>query len=248
MAAQVVPVRRHALPLHLVLEHDRLHPAADEHRAQGRHLRRSRSRRFALYAATANISIPLVLTLIVWFTLPRRGHPRARASSATSRAGCPPASRAPPRVPIFVIEVISHFVRIISLSVRLFANILAGHLLILFMGGGLVVLLGIAGARRRSRCRVGDRLLPLRGAAWSPPCRPSSSPPSPPSTSAAPSPSTTSTRRNRSGPRPSSPHIAQAADPADVRHATPARRSRSASAPASARSARASASATSSAR
>jgi F-type H+-transporting ATPase subunit a len=40
--------------------------------------------------------------------------------------------------------VISHFVRIISLSVRLFANLLAGHLLILFMGGGLVVILGIA--------------------------------------------------------------------------------------------------------
>ena len=34
--------------------------------------------------------------------------------------------------------------RIVSLSVRLFANILAGHLLILFMGGGLVVLLNLA--------------------------------------------------------------------------------------------------------
>jgi F-type H+-transporting ATPase subunit a len=43
-----------------------------------------------------------------------------------------------------VIEVISQFMRIISLSVRLFANILAGHLLILFMGGGLAVLLGAA--------------------------------------------------------------------------------------------------------
>jgi F-type H+-transporting ATPase subunit a len=33
--------------------------------------------------------------------------------------------------------------RIVSLSVRLFANMLAGHLIILFMAGGLAVLLGI---------------------------------------------------------------------------------------------------------
>ena len=46
---------------------------------------------------------------------------------------------------IFVIEAISHFARLISLSVRLFANILAGHLLLLFMGGGLAVLLGRRG-------------------------------------------------------------------------------------------------------
>jgi F-type H+-transporting ATPase subunit a len=32
--------------------------------------------------------------------------------------------------------------RLISLTVRLFANLLAGHLIILFMAGGLVVLLG----------------------------------------------------------------------------------------------------------
>ncbi len=44
----------------------------------------------------------------------------------------------------FVIEAISHVARLISLSVRLFANILAGHLLLLFMGGGLAVLLGVA--------------------------------------------------------------------------------------------------------
>ena len=54
--------------------------------------------------------------------------------------GVPRAARGP----LFVIEAISHFVRIISLSVRLFANLLAGHLLILFMGGGMVVLLGAA--------------------------------------------------------------------------------------------------------
>ena len=45
---------------------------------------------------------------------------------------------------IFCIEVLSHFMRLVSLSVRLFANILAGHLLLLFMGGGLAVLLGLA--------------------------------------------------------------------------------------------------------
>jgi F-type H+-transporting ATPase subunit a len=56
----------------------------------------------------------------------------------------PEGVQGPAAGPIFVIEVISHFVRIVSLSVRLFANILAGHLLILFMGGGLVVLLGLA--------------------------------------------------------------------------------------------------------
>ena len=33
--------------------------------------------------------------------------------------------------------------RLLSLSVRLFANILAGHLIILFMSGGLAVLLGL---------------------------------------------------------------------------------------------------------
>jgi F-type H+-transporting ATPase subunit a len=55
-------------------------------------------------------------------------------------AGVPHAAR----VPLFFIEVISHFVRLISLTVRLFANILAGHMLILFMGGGLAVLLGLA--------------------------------------------------------------------------------------------------------
>jgi F-type H+-transporting ATPase subunit a len=78
---------------------------------------------FALFAATANISVPLVLTLVVWVSYHVEGF----------AAG-----------PIFVIEVISHLVRLVSLSVRLFANILAGHLLILFMGGGLVVLLNLS--------------------------------------------------------------------------------------------------------
>jgi F-type H+-transporting ATPase subunit a len=98
---------------------------------------------FAIYAATANISIPLMLTLIVWFSYNIEGI-RAKGFFKYLASWIPAGVEGAARGPIFVIEFISHFVRIISLTVRLFANILAGHLLILFMGGGLVVLLGLA--------------------------------------------------------------------------------------------------------
>jgi F-type H+-transporting ATPase subunit a len=101
---------------------------------------------FALYAATANISIPLVLTLVVWVAYHVEGI-RAKGFFAYFASWLPPGlEEMNPigKAAIFTIEVISHFVRLISLSVRLFANILAGHLLLLFMGGGLAVLLGIA--------------------------------------------------------------------------------------------------------
>jgi F-type H+-transporting ATPase subunit a len=100
---------------------------------------------FALYAATANISVPLVLTLIVWLGYHIEGI-RTHGFRGYLKTWIPAGVEGPAAVPIFVIEVISHFVRLISLSVRLFANILAGHLLILFMGGGLAVLLGLAAA------------------------------------------------------------------------------------------------------
>jgi F-type H+-transporting ATPase subunit a len=98
---------------------------------------------FALYAATANLSVPLVLTLVVWVSYHVEGI-RAKGPIGYLKSWVPAGVEGPAAIPIFFIEVISHFVRIVSLSVRLFANILAGHLLILFMGGGLVVLLGFA--------------------------------------------------------------------------------------------------------
>src|SRR6185436_14604751 len=85
----------------------------------------------------------LVLTLVVWFAYHTEGV-RAKGPIGYLKSWVPEGVTGFAAVPIFFIEVISHFVRIISLSVRLFANILAGHLLILFMGGGLVVLLGLA--------------------------------------------------------------------------------------------------------
>jgi F-type H+-transporting ATPase subunit a len=97
----------------------------------------------ALYAATANISVTLVLTLVVWFSYHIEGV-RAKGFIPYLKSWIPGGVTGPATIPLFVIEAISHFVRIISLSVRLFANMLAGHLLILFMGGGMVVLLGAA--------------------------------------------------------------------------------------------------------
>jgi F-type H+-transporting ATPase subunit a len=98
---------------------------------------------FALYAATANLSVPLVLTLTV-FTLYQVEGIRRHGLIRYLKGWLPAGVSGGAAIPIFIIEVISQLVRIISLSVRLFANILAGHLLILFMGGGLAVLLGIA--------------------------------------------------------------------------------------------------------
>jgi F-type H+-transporting ATPase subunit a len=101
---------------------------------------------FAIYAATANISVPLALTIVVWITYNVEGI-RAQGFLSYFRSWLPPGledMNPIGKAAIFMIEVISHFVRLISLSVRLFANILAGHLLILFMAGGLAVLLGLA--------------------------------------------------------------------------------------------------------
>jgi F-type H+-transporting ATPase subunit a len=103
---------------------------------------------FQIYAATANISVTLMLTLLVWGSYQVEGV-RAKGPGAYVKGWLPGGLENVPAkfvlIPlIFGIEVISQFVRIISLSVRLFANILAGHLLILFMGGGLVILLGLA--------------------------------------------------------------------------------------------------------
>ena len=101
---------------------------------------------FALYAATANISVPLILTVVVWVSYHVEGireHGFFKYFGTWLPAGLEEMPFAF-KVFVWIIEAISHTVRLVSLSVRLFANILAGHLLLLFMGGGLAVLLGIA--------------------------------------------------------------------------------------------------------
>ena len=97
---------------------------------------------FAIYAATANISIPLVLALVVFISYNVEGI-RAKGFVGYLKSLIPEGVSGPGAAPLFVLELVSNFMRLLSLSVRLFANILAGHLIILFMSGGLAVLLGL---------------------------------------------------------------------------------------------------------
>ncbi len=97
---------------------------------------------FAIYAATANISVPLVLALVVWLSYNAEGI-RRKGFAGYLKGLVPAGVTGGMAAFIFVLELFSNIMRLVSLSVRLFANILAGHLLILFMSGALVVLLGI---------------------------------------------------------------------------------------------------------
>ncbi|HWG55960.1 MAG TPA: F0F1 ATP synthase subunit A [Gaiellaceae bacterium] len=92
-----------------------------------------------IYAATAQISVTLVLALMsVAFTHVEgvRWNGAGPYFKSWVPAGVPKAMMAP----LFFIEFLSHAVRIISLSLRLYANMLAGHMLILVMLGLIIVL------------------------------------------------------------------------------------------------------------
>jgi F-type H+-transporting ATPase subunit a len=96
---------------------------------------------FALYAATANVSVPLALALITFIGFNWAGV-RAHGPIGYLKSLIPSGIHGPILILIAPLEVISTFMRLVSLTVRLFANILAGHLIILFMAGGLAVILG----------------------------------------------------------------------------------------------------------
>jgi F-type H+-transporting ATPase subunit a len=97
----------------------------------------------ALYSATANISVPLALALVVFVLFNWEGI-RAQGPIGYLKSLVPAGVHGPMLILIFPLEVISTFMRLISLTVRLFANILAGHMIILFMAGGLAVILGLS--------------------------------------------------------------------------------------------------------
>jgi F-type H+-transporting ATPase subunit a len=94
---------------------------------------------FGLYAATANINVTLALTLVTFIAYNYEGV-RAHGPLGYIKTLIPDAPRAIKPF-IFVLEILSQMLRLVSLSVRLFANLLAGHLLII-MCAGFTVLLG----------------------------------------------------------------------------------------------------------
>lgn len=92
-----------------------------------------------IYAATSNLSVTLTLTLLTVAISHVEGV-RANGFVPYFKSWIPPSPKA--LLPAMIIlEVLSQFLRIISLSVRLFANMLGGHLLII-MCIGFVILLG----------------------------------------------------------------------------------------------------------
>jgi F-type H+-transporting ATPase subunit a len=96
---------------------------------------------FQIYASDTNVAFPLILALLVFTLFTYEGF-RAHGFIGFFKSLLPPGLHGPMAAGIFVIELLSYFLRLISLTVRLWANLLAGHLLIAFMGGELGVLTG----------------------------------------------------------------------------------------------------------
>jgi F-type H+-transporting ATPase subunit a len=87
-----------------------------------------------IYAATANLSVTLALALITFLATHVEGI-RYNGVTRYFKSWIPEGAPGPLLGLIVPLEVISQFMRLISLSVRLFANMLAGHMLILVMLG-----------------------------------------------------------------------------------------------------------------
>jgi F-type H+-transporting ATPase subunit a len=95
-----------------------------------------------IYAATSSLSVTLALALMTFVFTHVEGI-RANGPIRYFKSWIPEVPKGLV-VPIAVLEVLGQFMRLISLSVRLFANMLAGHILILTFIGLIFVLGNIA--------------------------------------------------------------------------------------------------------
>jgi F-type H+-transporting ATPase subunit a len=97
---------------------------------------------FQIYAADTNVAFPLILALGVFVLFTYEGV-KHHGPIGYLKSLMPGGVKGPIVGLIFPIEILSNFLRLISLTVRLWANLLAGHMLIAFMGGELGVLVGL---------------------------------------------------------------------------------------------------------
>jgi F-type H+-transporting ATPase subunit a len=96
----------------------------------------------AVYAATSSISVTLALALMTWVFTHIEGI-RYNGPIKYFRSWIPDVPKA--ILPLIVpLEILGQFMRLISLSVRLYANMLAGHMLILTFIGLIFVLESLA--------------------------------------------------------------------------------------------------------
>ena len=96
----------------------------------------------AIYAATSSISVTLALALMTWTFTHVEGI-RNNGTRKYFRSWIPDVPKA--ILPLIVpLEILGQFMRLISLSVRLYANMLAGHMLILTFIGLIFVLESVA--------------------------------------------------------------------------------------------------------
>jgi len=86
-----------------------------------------------IFAATSTLSVTLALALMTWIFTHVEGI-RANGARGYFKSWIPEVPKA--MLPLIVpLEILGQFMRLISLSVRLYANMLAGHMLILtFIG------------------------------------------------------------------------------------------------------------------
>ncbi len=97
---------------------------------------------FGIYAATASISVTLALALMTFLFTHIEGV-RANGAVGYFKSWIPEVPKV--MLPLIVpLEILGQFMRLISLSVRLFANMLAGHMLILTFIGLIFVLENVA--------------------------------------------------------------------------------------------------------
>jgi F-type H+-transporting ATPase subunit a len=97
---------------------------------------------FQIYAADTNVALPLVLAFGVFVAYNVEGL-RAHGFSGYLKSLVPGGVGGGMLLFLFPLEIISHFLRLLSLTIRLWANLLAGHLLIDFMAGDMAVLMGM---------------------------------------------------------------------------------------------------------